>query len=184
MNRLRLVTASVIALIPLAKVPAIALDFDIAPFARRCCLADGHTSQVAFDYDLARRAGTEAEKAVDGHYVYGLQWAEERDIKEVRVHFLAGNTLQPPTIQYWFRNWPYPPPHMPTTEDPVDDPWQGEWLKAATKVDCRGATCSYTFEPLSRAENPKASNLPGLNYRAEVAAPVCLESSPGEGGGF
>jgi hypothetical protein len=178
MRNIGLHTACWIALVVLGNIPAVAINFDIAPFARRCCLADGHTSQVAFDYAEAQRAGTGAEKAADGRYVYGLQWAEERDIQEVRVHFRAGNTLQPATIQYWFRNWPYPPPHMPTMEDPVDDPWQGGWLKATTKVDCRGTTCSYIFEPLSRAENPKASNLPGLNYRRTLKLRLVFASSP------
>ena len=159
-------------------ISAFATDFDIAPFARRCCAADRHTSQAAFDYTEAQRAALEAEKAVDGRYLYGLQWAEERDIKELRIQFRAGHEVQPATVQYWFRNWPYPPPHMPTIEDPVDDPWQGQWLKAATKVDCRGTTCSYTFRPLSEAENPKAGNLPGLDYRRTLKLRLVFASSP------
>jgi hypothetical protein len=159
-------------------ISAFATDFDIAPFARRCCAADRHTSQVAFDYAEAQRAGLEAEKSADGRYLYGLQWAEERDIKKVRVQFRAGHEVQPATVQYWFRNWPYPPPRMPTIEDPVDDPWQGRWLKAATKMECHGNTCSYTFPPLSEAENPKASNLPGLNYRRTLKLRLVFASSP------
>ena len=157
---------------------ALATDFDIAPFARRCCTAERHTSPVAFDYVEAQRAGSEAEKSADGRYVYGLQWAEERDIKELRVHFCAGHQPQPATVQYWFRNWPYPPPHMPTIEDPVDDPWQGQWLKAATKMDCQGATCRYTFLPLSEAENPRAGNLPGLSYRRTLKLRLVFDSNP------
>jgi hypothetical protein len=159
-------------------ISAFATDFDIAPFARRCCAADRHTSQAAFDYTEAQRAGLEAEKAADGRYLYGLQWAEERDIKELRIQFRAGHEVQPAAVQYWFRNWPYPPPHMPTIEDPVDDPWQGQWLKAATKVDCRGTSCSYTFRPLSEAENPKAGNLPGLDYRRTLKLRLVFASSP------
>ena len=104
--------------------------FDIAPFARRCCVQDQHTSQVAFDYEEARTAGQNAERAADGRYIYGVQWAEERDIKEVRVRVRAGSDAPQAEVEYWFRNWPYPPPQMPTIEDPVDDPWQGSWLKA------------------------------------------------------
>ena len=157
---------------------ALATDFDIAPFARRCCVAERHTSPAAFDYAEAQRAGSEAEESADGRYVYGLQWAEERDIKELRVHFRAGNEPQPATVQYWFRNWPYPPPSMPTIEDPVDDPWQGRWLKAATKMDCQGATCRYTFLPLSEAEDPRAGNLPGLSYRRTLKVRLEFASSP------
>ena len=152
--------------------------FDLAPFARRCCVEDWHTSQVEFDYQKAQRAGTEAEKAADGRYIYGLQWAEERDISEVRVRFGAGSQPQPAMFEYWFRNWPYPPPHMPTIEDPVDDPWQGEWLKAVTQSDCEGATCRYTFAPLAASENPLAKNLPGLNYRRTLKLRLVFDSQP------
>src|SRR5690349_722846 len=126
MNPLHLCGGSLLLafLVP-AGVPGAA-PFDIAPFARRCCVEERHTSQVAFDYPEARRAGTGAEKAGDGRYIYGLQWAEERDISEIRVRFRAGSPPQPrAALEYWFRNWPYPSPHMPTIEDPVDDPWQG-----------------------------------------------------------
>ncbi len=144
---------------------AQSVDFDIAPFARRCCVADRHVSQVAFDYDEAQNASRDTEKASDGRYIYGLQWAEERDIKEVRAHFPAGSQPAQAAVEYWFRNWPYPPPHMPTIEDPVDDPWQGRWLKAATKVNCQGPECRYTFSPLDESENPRAKSLPGVDYR-------------------
>ncbi|MGA2074343.1 MAG: hypothetical protein ABSH52_12650 [Terriglobia bacterium] len=157
---------------------ASATDFDIAPSARRCCVSDRHTSPPEFDYTEAQQAGGEAEKAANGRYVYGLQWAEERDIKELRVQFRSGQEAQPATVEYWFRNWPYPPPEMPTIEDPVDDPWQGQWLKAATKMVCHGGICSYTFLPLSEAENPKAGNLPGLTYRRTLKVRAVFASNP------
>jgi hypothetical protein len=151
---------------------------DIAPFALRCCVRDQHTSQVAFDYHEARSAGQNAERAADGRYIYGLQWAEERDIREVWVRGGAGGNLPRGELEYWFRNWPYPPPHMPTIEDPVDDPWQGQWLKASTQVDCQRAECRYTFEPLEKAENPQAANLPGLDYRRTLKVRLVFRSDP------
>ncbi len=162
----------------LAGVSAHAADFDIAPFAQRCCVADQHSLPVAFDYLEAQRAGSEAEKAADGRYIYGLEWAEERDIRTVRVQFQAGAQVWPASVQYWFRQWPYPPPQMPTIEDPVDDPWQGRWLRAATKADCHGATCSFTFQPLAPAENPKAKNLPGVDYRRTLKLRIVFASKP------
>ncbi len=159
-------------------VGASATEFDIAPFARRCCRTDRHTSPLEFDYREAEPAGGEAEKSADGRHVYGLQWAEERDIKALRVQFRARQEVPPARVEYWFRNWPYPPPEMPTLEDPVDDPWQGQWLKAATKMDCRGAICSYTFLPLSVAENPRAGNLPGLTYRRTLKIRLVFASNP------
>ena len=122
--------------------------------------------------------GTEAERAADGRYVYGLQWAEERDIREVQVQFRAGSSPQPAVLEYWFRNWPYAPPAMPTIEDPVDDPWQGQWLKAVTNTDCRGRTCTYTFAALAESENPLAKNLPGLAYRRALKLRLVFGAPP------
>jgi hypothetical protein len=178
MKRLGLLAACCAIMTVGGVIGAFAKDFDIATFARRCCVMDQHTSPTEFDYAEAQRAGLEAEKSADGRFIYGLQWAEERDIKEVRVRFRGSRELPPATVQYWFRNWPYPPPAMPTIEDPVDDPWQGQWLNAATKMDCRGAICGYTFLPLSEAENPKAGNLPGLGYRRTLKLRLVFASNP------
>ncbi len=178
MNRIGFFYIGWVVLVLSGNLPTFATDLDIAPFARRCCVNDKHQSQVAFEYTEAQRGRVEAQKGKDGRYVHGFQWAEERDIKSVRVRFRAGTSLQPSTLQYWFRNWPYPPPQMPTTEDPVDDPWQGEWLKAETKIDCHETFCSYTFEPLSKEENRKADNLPGLNYRRTLKLRLVFDSKP------
>jgi hypothetical protein len=93
-----------------------------------------------------------------------IEWDDERDVREIRAHYGS-----PPRgevkVEYWFRNWPYPPPRMPTMEDPVDDPWQGKWLTAETSQGCRASECVYTFRPLAEAENPLAKNLPDSRYR-------------------
>lgn len=94
----------------------------------------------------------------------GIEWDEERDVRELAVAY-AGTVPESVRIEYWFRNWPYAPPKMPTIEDPVDDPWQGEWLAARTSPQCNGSNCKYTFEPLEGAENKLAGNLPGVRYR-------------------
>jgi hypothetical protein len=133
---------------------------------------------VAFDYREARSAGQNAERAADGRYIYGLQWVEERDIREVRVRAMAGTNEPRADLEYWFRNWPYPPPQMPEIEDPVDDPWQGRWLKASTHVDCQGAICRYTFTPLEKAENPLAMNLLGADYRRTLKMRLVFGSDP------
>jgi len=134
--------------------------FDIAPFGRRCCAVDRNFLQVAFDYDEAQHAGQAAERAGDGRYVYGLQWPEERDINEVCFRFRPGTTPVDAAIEYWFGIWPYPPPEeMPSIDDPVDDPWQGRWLNAATKRECQDTSCRYRFLPLEGYENPNTSRL-------------------------
>jgi hypothetical protein len=169
------------SLVIILLTPALARPaefFDIAPFARRCCVEDRHTLQVEFDYREARRAGLAAEKAGTGRYVYGLQWAEERDIREVQVRFRAGSPPPPAVLEYWFRNWPYAPPHMPSMEDPVDDPWQGQWLTAVTHSDCQGRTCTYTFAALAESEDPLARNLPGLAYRRALKFRLVFGAPP------
>lgn len=122
--------------------------------------------------------GRTPSEHADGRYIYGLQWAEERDIRVVRVRVRADSQAPRAELEYWFRNWPYSPPQMPTIEDPVDDPWQGRWLKAFIKVDCQGAECRYTFEPLEKGENPLAPNLPGLAYRRTLKVRLVFKSDP------
>ena len=94
----------------------------------------------------------------------GFEWDEERDVREIRVRY-SGDPVHGASVEYWFRNWPYEPPKMPTFEDPMDDPWQGEWLKGAVSESCENTECTYRFEPLVEAENKKATNLPGVRYR-------------------
>jgi hypothetical protein len=145
----------------LASVSFSAERFDLAHFARPCCSADKHTLQTSFDYSHPKGL----VRASDGRGIYGLQWAEERDLFEVAVKFPKPFDANKAVLQYWFRNWPSPPPQMPSVEDPVDDPWQGEWVNARTETTCQGTTCRFTFAPLEQAENRLASNLPGVRYR-------------------
>ena len=178
LRRFWLVFIWVAALMLRAPAAAAPAELDIAPFARRCCVADRHILQTMFDYDAAQRPGPGAEKTADGRYIYGLQWAEERDIREIRVRLRGTGTPPQASVEYWFLNWPYPPPHMPTIEDPVDDPWQGQWLKAATRVSCQGGECRYTFLPLEDFENPRAKNLPGLEYRRALKLRLVFSTEP------
>lgn len=153
-------------------------ELDVARFAKRCCVANRLSTQTEFDYAEAQRAPQDAERAPDGRYIYGLQWAEARDVREVTVRFQSGYHPASGALEYWFRAWPYPPPHMPSMEDPLDDPWQGKWLKPATRVGCRGQECRYTFAPLSSQENPKANNLPRLDYRRTIKLRLVYASDP------
>lgn len=153
-------------------------DFDVAAFARRCCVEDRHIVQVVFDFPEAENAGSRAEGASDGRYIYGLQWTEPRDIKEVAVRFRPDSVPEKATVEYWSGEWPFPPPQMPSIEDPADDPWRGGWLEAATTVDCAASECRYTFQPLQESENPRANNLPGLDYRRTLKLRLIFASEP------
>src|SRR6266545_3574817 len=111
------------SLLLLMVAPAVAAAgrMDLAPFARPCCSQDDHRLQTMFDYGHPRGL----VRTADGRGVYGLQWAEERDIFEVAVSFGKPYEGSRVSVEYWFQHWPYAPPKMPTIEDPVDDPWQG-----------------------------------------------------------
>jgi hypothetical protein len=158
-------------------VTAPAQPFDIAPFGHRCAGTDEYKLPTTFDYAFASNAPPAFTKAGD-RYVYSLQWAEERDIKEVQVRFASPCSAKGLTVQYWFQNWPYPPPAMPTIEDPVDDPWQGRWLTAKSVLKTNKLDCRFTFLPLDNEENPRAANLPGLGYRRTQKLRLVAEELP------
>jgi hypothetical protein len=171
--------ACLLLLGPLSQAPLAsqAQPFDIAPFARRCPGTEDYHSTTTFDYSLGR-AGSPQFEPVAGRYVCALQWAEERDVQEVRLHFVSAYTGKPMRLDYWYENWPYPPPTMPSMEDPVDDPWQGRWLQAVTEAEIRGRDCRLTFLPLGTDENPKAANLPGLRYRRTLKFRLVCDEPP------
>ena len=165
----------------LARARVFAADgagMDIAPYARRCRAENSFTSPVAFDYGLTESVGKKALKASDGRYIYGLQWAEERDIKEIRVRLSADTAAQEATVEYWSGVWPFPPPQMPSIEDPAEDPWQGKWLRGATNVNGDGSLYRYTFQPLAPTENPRAGNLPGVDYRRTLKVRLVFAAEP------
>jgi hypothetical protein len=97
MHRLNVSLLALMGLaVPLAAQPADYLD--LAPFGRTTTTADA------------------------GFRTTMVEWDDERDVREIHVRYSSA----PPggaKVEYWFRNWPYPPPRMPTMEDPVDDPW-------------------------------------------------------------
>jgi hypothetical protein len=154
-----------------------AASFDIAPFARRCPAENDYKLPTTFDYSL-KRAGPQKFEMLGERYVYALQWAEERDIKEVRLRFASPIADQKLTLEYWFKNWPHTPPKMPTYEDPVDDPWQGRWLRAESVCRIEGRECRLTFLPLAQDENPRATNLPSLLYRRALKMRLVCTSPP------
>src|SRR3954453_14777578 len=125
---------------------------DLAPFAQ---LTSWSGSQPHRFPDLGSTANADN---------IGLEWDEERDVREVRVRF-RGEAQEGAVLEYWFKNWPWDPPKMPSIEDPMDDPWQGAGLKAATTASCENCEGGYQFAPLTLKENPRAHRLPDVRYR-------------------
>ena len=58
---------------------------DIAPFARPCCAMEDRMAPTMFDYRHPRGPAL----AAGGRTIYGLQWAEERDLFTVTAAFRA-----------------------------------------------------------------------------------------------
>jgi hypothetical protein len=135
---------------------------DLAPFAQLTSWSGSQPHRFA-DLESAGKADN-----------IGLEWDEERDVREIRIRF-RGEARKGAILEYWFKNWPWDPPKMPSIEDPMDDPWQGEWLKAATSESCESSECRYLFAPLTLKENSRADRLPGVRYRRTLKVRI---SSP------
>jgi len=107
----------------------------------------------------------------------GIEWDEERDIREIKVQY-ASEPAKGVRVEYWFHNWPYDPLRMPSFEDPMDDPWQGQWLAAAASEHCEKSECRYDFEALGEAENPRAKKLPDVRYRRTLKVRLVFSGAP------
>jgi hypothetical protein len=136
---------------------------DLAPFAQLTSWSGTHARRFV-DLQSAGKADN-----------VGLEWDEERDVREVRVGFQR-EAQKGAVLEYWFKNWPWDPPHMPSIEDPMDDPWQGKWLKAAATESCEASECRYAFAPLATIENPRADKLPGVRYRRTLKLRISWRS--------
>jgi hypothetical protein len=104
----------------------------------------------------------------------GIFWWDARDIQRIDIKYVTsqiGGSSGKAFIQYWQQSWPETPPRMPSKEDLEDDPWQGEWITAATDLKSDGNTDIYTFKPMTAVENPNAGYLPGsITYRRTLKA--------------
>src|SRR4051794_34062920 len=111
---------------------AAAAEMNIAKYGRAFAMVDG------------REQGAPRGPATG----VGVRWREDRDVRSISVRLPASAAGAKATVEYWFHQWPYAPPTLPTIEDPADDPWQGVWLKAATTGGCEGTVCLWRFQPL------------------------------------
>lgn len=152
----------------------VALSLLILPVACACHLRAAKLLDIAPSGQLTTWTDAGLRRLANVHAAVGAsnlgeEWDEERDVREIRVRY-NGTSAKGAAVEYWFKYWPYDPPKMPTIEDPMDDPWQGKWLKAETTEICDGAECRYDFKPLAETENPRADKLPGVVYRRTLKA--------------
>lgn len=139
---------------------------ELSPFGQKCYWLSLESEEYVTVQDW---------KEVPSHAkAIGVVWFEERDVEHLGFS-TPDNKITNPKIQYWFKKWPSEPPTMPTIEDPLDDPWQGQWLEM--KADWLGDNQYYGsfIHPLTREENPKAENLPGVTYRRTMKVRFVFE---------
>jgi hypothetical protein len=112
----------------------------------------------------------------------GLNWEEERDIDRIEIDYegkIPEIIAKETKIQYWFNTWPREAPKDHKIEDHLDDPWQGEWLTAATDYRINGNKVVYSFNPLTEKENPLAIHLQKpVDYRRTLKFRLLYNRKP------
>jgi hypothetical protein len=166
----RLLPSMAVVLILATSVAALAAGsgrpLDLVPFGQFMSWAEPKTNTAT---DVAALEALPA-----GSRCIGVVWHEERDVREIRARFAGSAKAAGVAVEYWFCTWPPPPPTMPTIEDPLDDPWQGEWVAAHVECAFKDGVNIFTFKPLDTSENRRADHLPGVTYRRTLKMRLLL----------
>lgn len=108
----------------------------------------------------------------------GVWWNEERDINQIEIDYkgnISNSLVKGTKVQYWFQTWP----GGASGEDPLDDPWQGEWITADVDFQMSGNKVVYSFKPITQKENKLAGNLPEpVNYRRTLKIRLLYNVKP------
>ncbi|MFI5377948.1 MAG: hypothetical protein ACHRHE_01465 [Tepidisphaerales bacterium] len=91
---------------------------------------------------------------------YGVMWEDARDIFRVVVEFAGdAHTADAVRLEYWQSQWPQQriPRDRPSGSGGsgwlnVGDWYQGKWQAADAAVEVKGATLTYTFNPVNAKE--------------------------------
>lgn len=106
-----------------------------------------------------------------------IEWRQPRDVYLVRLHFAedapAAETLH---LDYWYHVWPE---NGGGGWMRVDDPFNGEFRRAATDVSKPNArTLELRFKPLDKQENP-ALKLTGMDWRRTYRIRISCQTPAG-----
>lgn len=126
-------------------------------------------TQEAFD------AAPFAETSLSGdRQTLTLEWSEPRDIRRVEVVFAPGGpplNAENVRVQYWHRNWNgmADPPFRETNPSvygwkKVDDPTNGQWKDADTRLHTESSRLVFTFAPTHEKEFPRLG-AQGVTFR-------------------
>ena len=93
---------------------------------------------------------------------YGVFWEDPRDIFCVTVRFADAKELPNPNtvrLEYWQSSWPWSRIPRDSLSGAGSSGWlnvgdwfQGRWLKADANLDVKGATYTFTFNPINARE--------------------------------
>lgn len=91
-----------------------------------------------------------------------IEWPEPRDVRKLRLH-LEGEPFgnEELVVQWWHRVWP---DNGQGGWQKLDDPFNGEWLRARTTARTEGNRVEWEMLPLDRTEAPTIK-LEGFAFR-------------------
>ena len=153
--------------------------WDISPFGNLCYWSEetGVLGSI-----LGKSNLIEVPNTAEDEWNVGVWWKEARDINQIEITYAGKVTeslVKGTKVQYWFRFWPDYPLWGQPSEDRMDGPWQGEWLTAEAGYKIEGNKVTYTFKPLSEAENSLAKNLQeAVTYRRAIKFRLLYNEKP------
>lgn len=146
-------------------------DFDAAPFGT-VSIQSPAADQPVFAPQLTDGDPRTAASVPSGGSIR-VEWREPRDVFLVQLRFAA----EPPpaakvSVQYWYSVWP---DNGGGGWMKVDDPFNGEFIRAAVDSRVETSVLSLRFMPLQKAENPKIKSV-GHDWRRTYQVRVGFEA--------
>ncbi len=147
-------------------------DFDGAPFGAPTVLEKPDAKPVYAPRLTDGRPDTVIELAAGA--CVQIEWRQPRDVYVVRLRF-AGDAPAAETvaIQYWYSVWPE---NGDGGWMKLDDPFNGEFITAATESKVEANALTFRFKRLEKAENPKLKHL-GSDWRYTYKIRVGFKST-------
>src|SRR6266511_3611348 len=113
---------------------------------------------------------------ISGEGFLGLEWENPRDVREVTV-VLPQGTPSPPAeglrLEWWGSVWPA---NGRGGWMRLDDPWNGEWVKAAARRSSGAqGELTFSFPPLKKEEWKEAAG-PEVDFRRTLKLRVAGEA--------
>ncbi|HEX6971691.1 MAG TPA: hypothetical protein VF234_05695, partial [Limnochordia bacterium] len=111
----------------------------------------------------------------EGAWHLGVEWDWPRPVHEVAIEY--ADDVPPDRdvrVEYWHGHWPAENRGHWT---PIDDPWNGRWVRAHACARREGQIVRYTFDPLDITELPHAADF-AVPYRQTLKLRLLFRSGP------